>query len=333
MTRLELPAAMPGGERLRPLYTDLMQLRRLGRTNLQVSVIGVGTSQLRLLSKRDAIATLERAFDLGVNIVHVAPDYEGALELVAKAVSGRANRIAVACQGYDQQYNSCDPTDHFERLFESTCETLRTETLDLFGIACIDDREAFRENVWGKRGMVEFLQQKKQEGRLRGIFCTTHGGAEYQKRLILSGVFDALMVAYNVLGFHLLSFCPPEGRGFEDLDNTRDLIFPLASQHDVGLMIMKALGGGLLCAGKALPAHHEFRPESAAITAAEALRAVLVHPEVSCVVAGMASLEEAEEDARAGIAPVASPFSAIAEHVAELRSTLCSRCGDRKSVV
>ena len=48
--------------------------------------------------------------------------------------------------------------------------------MELYGIACIDDREAYEENVWGLHGMVEFLQ----------------------KWLVKSGVFDAIILAYNV---------------------------------------------------------------------------------------------------------------------------------------
>ena len=72
----------------------------------------------------------------------------------------------------------------FERLFETTCARLRTDRLELYGVACVDDREAFQENVWGSGGMVEFLLRKKEEGRLGAIFCTTHGSPEYVRGLI-----------------------------------------------------------------------------------------------------------------------------------------------------
>ena len=83
--------------------------------------------------------------------------------------------MIVASQGYDVPGNSDGPVAHFERLFEETCERLGTDRLDLYGIACIDDRECHRENVWGRQGMVEFLLKMKDRGRLGGIYCTTHG--------------------------------------------------------------------------------------------------------------------------------------------------------------
>lgn len=326
---------------------NLMNYRRLGRTGLRVSVVGFGTCQLRLVPERVAVETLRRGFELGVNIVHTAPDYEGADELVARVVKETAPDVIVCSQGYGSM-------DLFEYFFESTCAKFGKRSLELFGIACVEDREALGENVWGAGGMVEFLLRKKQEGRLRGIFCTTHGSPEYIRGLIRTNVFDALMVAYNVLGFHLLSFSTVRGqpdaaraRGsrssqpplpdaigrrttFESISRNRAEVFPLARQYDVGLMIMKPLAGGLLCAGKAFPPRAGLAPGGAGISAREALRLILGSPEVSCVVPGTASPAEAEENASAGCGDIAVPERKVEQLTANARSfdsAVCSRCG------
>jgi predicted aldo/keto reductase-like oxidoreductase len=320
----------------------MMNYRRLGRTNITVSVIGFGTAQFRLVPERQAIETLLRGFELGINLVHTAPDYEGADDLIARALKETSQRVVVCSQGYGSM-------DQFERHFEEMCRKLDEERLDLFGIACIEDRELAGENVWGPGGMVEFLQLMKQAGRLSSSFCTTHSSPDGIKRLIESDLFDALMIPYNVLGFHLLSECfPPldedpktdpfdltalrwrKEQGFESLTRNKEEIFPLARQHDIGLMIMKPLAGGLLCQGKAFPPRLRIAPEAATITAGEALRLILRNPEVACVVPGTASPEEAEENALAGHGSLTS----IEEHAESLESNvrlldtaLCSRCG------
>ena len=61
------------------------------------------------------------------------------------------------------------------------------------------------------------------------------------------------MIAYNILGYHLLSYPPPVDRPVESLPRNQLEIFPLCREHDVGVMIMKPLAGGLLCASKAFP--------------------------------------------------------------------------------
>src|SRR5207244_7098643 len=124
-----------------------MERRRLGRTNLKVSVVGFGTCQLRLVPETQAIDTLLAGFELGVNLVHTAPDYEGAEDIVAKAVARTRRPVIVASQGYDVHGNAEGPVGHFEALFEATRARFQRDRLDLFGIACVDDREAYRETV------------------------------------------------------------------------------------------------------------------------------------------------------------------------------------------
>jgi predicted aldo/keto reductase-like oxidoreductase len=300
-----------------------MQYRRLGRSNLRVSAVGFGTTQFCRVPEQQALDTLKRGFALGVNVVHTAPDYQGADDLVAQAVEESGRDVLILSQGYGD-------AAHFEWLFESACRRFKKRRLEMFGIACVDDREYLGERVWGAGGMIEFLQRKKEEGRLGAIFCTTHGPPEYVARLVTSNCFDAIMLAYNSLGFHLLSYHPDASREFEDIPRNKTEIFPLAARHDVGLMIMKPLAGGLLCESKSFPPLASFSSAPPKLTAAEVLRAILRHPEVSCVVPGTASVEEAEENARAGHESLVvssdrgRPMEPIID---EIKATLCSRCG------
>jgi hypothetical protein len=95
-------------------------------------------------------------------------------------------------------------------------------------------------------------------------------------------------------------------------------------------MIMKPLAGGLLCEGKAFPPRMRLTPESARITARDALRLILQNPEVACVIPGTASPAEAEENALAGhgrLTFIEKQAENIESNVRLLDTALCSRCG------
>jgi len=311
--------------------TTHMSYRPLGRTGIKVSAVGFGTSQLRVVPEQDALETLIQGFELGVNVVHVAPDYEGAERLLARAIreSPLGSQILICTQGYDVHGNSRGPVQHFERLFEESCEIFDRECIDLYGIACIDDRENFGENVWGAGGMVEFLARKKQEGRIRAAFCTTHGGPDFIRKLLLADVFDALMLAYNPLGFHLLSVYPPPPRQPENMALTEKELFPLARERGVGLMIMKPLAGGLLTGGGAFPIRNFPMMAGDSPGAGDILRSILRHQEISCVLPGTTSVREAIENALAGhvAQQVLDGHERVERRAFALQSTLCSRCG------
>lgn len=316
-----------------------MHYRRLGRTNLNVSVVGIGTTQLRRVPEKEAIATLKRAFELGINLVNTGPDYEGADELIRLALQEidvkRPIHLSVQCGG--------GPTE-VERVFEQTCEKFDTPCIDLFGVAAIAEQEAFGHNIWGTGGVVEFLQAKQEEGRIRGLFASDHGSPEHMKELLERDVFDALMLAYNPLGFHLITFRPEtvwqletpplplvKAYEWETIPRTGREILPLAKQKDVGVMLMKPLAGGLLCAGKTFPPHPWREDLPQPLEARDVLRYLLMDEAVSCVVPGMASVAEVEENTAAGTGVIEltpEQRSDVEAGAARLTKVLCSRCGE-----
>src|SRR6185295_6572924 len=109
-----------------------------------------------------------------------------------------------------------------------------------------------------------------------------------------------------------LSSYQTNGRMVEDLPRNRSVVFPLAAAHDVGLLIMKPLAGGLLCPSKSFPPRARFSDAFGRVTAAEVLRDILALPGIACVVPGMASVEAAER---------------LDKVVVDLKTTMCSRCG------
>lgn len=301
-----------------------MQYRRIGRTNVHLSTVGMGTAQLRLVPEAQAIDTLLRGFARGVNWAHVAPDYGGAEELVAAAIrrSGRKDLImASVCY---QTRAVC------ERLFEHTCRLLGTDHLPLYGLACIDDREFCGENVWQPGGQIEFLRELKQQGRVGAIYCTTHAPPDRVAALVECGVFDAIMLAYNPLGSHVLSYhARAEGRqAYEDLLENRRRIFPLAAERQVSLLVMKPFAGGLLCDGKAFPTRHHFTPAAQKPKPRDLLREILALPGVTSVCPGTASVDEAEDNAAAGEPAVVATAAPLAPVIDAMRAQVCTRCGE-----
>ncbi|MHC4942545.1 MAG: aldo/keto reductase, partial [Planctomycetota bacterium] len=302
-----------------------MRFNRVGKTDIQLSSVGFGTCQLRLVPERQAIDTLKRGFELGVNWVHTAPDYGGTEELIARAIEESGKEIKVLSNGFGEM-------SHFKHLFENTCRIFKKDRMEMYGISCVDDHEILGHNVWEKGGMIDFLLEKKEEGRIGSLFCTTHGNPEYIERLVTCGHFDAVMLSYNPLGFHVLSYYgKAEGKEFEDIDRTCEKIFPLAMEREVSLLIMKPLAGGMLCRSKAFPPHKRFSEERDELSASDVLRAILREPAVCAVVPGTASLDEAEENARAGHEPIEIPeerLKIIDDTVADMKAALCSRCGE-----
>ena len=92
-----------------------MNYRRLGRTGLQVSEIGLGTVELGLdygvpvagehlrPPEEHAARLLNQALDLGVNFIDTARAYGASEEIIGRALKGRRERV------YPGQQAGADP--------------------------------------------------------------------------------------------------------------------------------------------------------------------------------------------------------------------------------
>ena len=85
-----------------------MNYRRLGRTGLQVSEIGLGTVELALdygvpvagehlrPPEEQAARLLNRALDLGVTFIDTARSYGASEEIIGRALKGRRSEYVLA---------------------------------------------------------------------------------------------------------------------------------------------------------------------------------------------------------------------------------------------
>ncbi len=146
-----------------------MQRRILGRTGLEVSTIGFGTAQLKFVPRQQAINSIERAIESGINLFHTAPDYECSEQYLAEAISNHPGKtIHIRSQGWGTP-------EYLESLFQQSSRNLKRDYIDLYGLASVYDMEKMGVSLWGKSGLIESLRQKKREGRIGHIFCATHG--------------------------------------------------------------------------------------------------------------------------------------------------------------
>ena len=120
-----------------------MKYRRLGKTGLTVSVVGVGTWQLggewgKTFEQTEVDAMLDKAAELGINLIDTAECYGDHLseKLVGQAIKGRRNQWIVATKfghRFKERFerdNVYEPTLVREQL-EASLRALQTDYVDL----------------------------------------------------------------------------------------------------------------------------------------------------------------------------------------------------------
>jgi predicted aldo/keto reductase-like oxidoreductase len=285
-----------------------VQYRRLGKTGLDVSVIGYGAIKLPKIDEEAASRCLNRALDLGVNFVDTARGYKDSEAKIGKALKSRRSEYHLATK------TTARDADSLTAELDTSLRELQTDVVDLFQLHSVSDEETW-QRVTGPGGALEGAQRARQAGKLRHLGVSIHRAVPVMRKAIECGEFETLMVAYSPL----------------DQEGVAAEILPLAKRHDVGVIIMKGLSGGLLTT----PDWHAQHPDEPDPLVAGALRYVLANDSVTCVIPGMAALTEVEQNVPLGYGAIPMSeeekrrfFARLGGLNKEFRyGQVCLRCG------
>ena len=275
-----------------------MNYRRLGRTDLKISEISLGTVELGMdygipvqgdhlqPSEADAARTLNCALDLGVNLIDTAQAYGESEAIIGRALKSRRSEYILATKISSVSWEGYTGTELRERVEASITESLRTLKTDLIDLLYIHN--ATPELIQCGE-IVEIMQRAQEVGYARFIGTTTYGEAA-PLAVLEDGRFDCIQLAYNLLD-----------RQFEER------VLPLAKENDVGVVIRSVLLKGALTYRYAhLP--EELRELRTVVEAVNSLcraqssslselayRFVLAHPAVSTALVGTGRVHELQE--------------------------------------
>jgi aryl-alcohol dehydrogenase-like predicted oxidoreductase len=294
-----------------------MNLRRLGRTGLEVSEIGygawgIGQSMWIGAEDSESLTALNRAIDLGLNFIDTALAYgDGHSEqLVGTTVRDRDETVYVATKipPKNLQWPARDGT-HADEAFPGAHVRACTErSLRNLGLETIDVQQFHVwHDDWLEQGdWLETVEALKQEGKIRcfGVSINDHAPGTALE-LVRSGRVDTVQVIYNVFD-----------------QSPEDELFPTVVDARVGVIVRVPFDEGALTGrvgpGTEFPEgdfrndyfrddrlqqvdeHVEAILADLSISRDElpetALRYVLSRPEVSTVIPGMRSVRNVERN-------------------------------------
>jgi aryl-alcohol dehydrogenase-like predicted oxidoreductase len=187
--------------------TDPIPQRALGRTGVEVPVMGLGGYHLGTIkSKREAVRIVQAAVDEGITFLDNAWEYhDGESEtLMGKALSEGGRR--------DQVFLMTKLCTHgrgkavaFRQLHESL-RRLRTDHLDLWQIHEVV-YENDPEKHFAREGAVEALAEAKRQGKVRFVGFTGHKDPRLHLKMLKQGFpFDTCQLPLNCFDTAFRSF-------------------------------------------------------------------------------------------------------------------------------
>lgn len=274
-----------------------MQFRTLGRTGLKVSAVSFGALQLGRLSQREANQIIHYCVGEGMNYIDTANIYGNSEQCLGHALQGIRNKVMLSTKTHKRNKES------FILDVKNSFHKLRTDFIDILFVHDVSTEKDY-EKVMGS-GIIDYCQRLVKNGHVRHIAVSTHNSVIGEK-LFKTNLFDIVMVAYNAAN--------PE---------TEENLIPLAKSMDLGIVVMKPFGGGILC-------EERSKQLGFSITAEEALLFAASQPDISCVIPGIDSMAYAKtaiKVANGALSLSEEQRKAIKEKVTLRGMNYCRGCG------
>ena len=210
-----------------------MQLRTLGRGGPRVSALGLGCMSMSEFYGRsdegESIATLERAFDLGVNFLDTADMYGVGRneELVGRVIRGRRDRIVVATKfGIVRDKDGArlgisGKAEYVRSACEASLRRLGVEVIDLYYQHRVDPATPIEETVGAMAALVK-------DGKVRYLGLSEAGAATIRRAHAVHPI-AALQTEYSLWS-----------------RDPEDDILPTCRELGIGFVPYSPLGRGFL---------------------------------------------------------------------------------------
>ena len=216
-----------------------MERRRLGRTDMDVSALGFGGSEIGYESASQAAVTrlLDAALDAGLNVIDTAECYVDSEALIGTAVGGRRRDVFLFTKcGHPRGFGAGDwrPVSLLRSIARSL-ERLRTDAVDLVQLHSCSEAELRKGDV------ITALETARERGMTRYIGYSGDGAAA--RYAVETGRFDTLQISVSVADQEAL-----------------ELVLPLATTRGLGVIAKRPIANAAWKTGKKPRSgyHHEY---------------------------------------------------------------------------
>ncbi len=210
---------------------ESVDYRRLGRTNLQVSVVGFGSLSIGLAGTEQHRVTqlLNQALDSGLNMIDTAecyghPDKNHSEILIGNAIGSRRNEYVLSSKvGHEHGHfgqGSDWSSASIHRTIDRSLKRLKTDYLDIVHL------HGCSVEILRAGEATEALKNARQEGKIR--FLAYSGSGERVRYAIETDDFDVVQLTLNVF----------EQNAIEDL-------LPLTRERDIGVIVKRPIGNAV----------------------------------------------------------------------------------------
>jgi aryl-alcohol dehydrogenase-like predicted oxidoreductase len=217
-----------------------MEKRRLGKTDMDVSVLGFGGSEIGYehASPETVAELLNSALDAGLNVIDTAECYYKSEELVGQTVSDRRKEFYLFTKcghPHGMESGANWSKDSILKSIERSLDRLKTDRLDLVQL------HSCSEPTLQKGEVIDALQTARERGHTRYIGYS--GDSRAAHFAVECGAFDTLQTSISIADQEAI-----------------DLTLPLAREKQMGVIAKRPIANAAWKTGhRPIDSyHHEY---------------------------------------------------------------------------
>lgn len=196
----------------------LMEKVRLGRTGMMVTRTAFGALPIQRVGMAEAVPILRKAYEGGINFFDTARSYSDSEEKMGAAFADVRDKIIIATK------SGADTGDGVLKHLETSLKNLRTDHVDILQL----HNPAPLPDPNDPRSTYGALLEAKKRGLTRFVGISNHR-LDVTLQAVRSGLYDTVQYPLSAVS------------------DDKDLaLIDECAKHDVGLIAMKALAGGLI---------------------------------------------------------------------------------------
>jgi len=237
----------------------IIEKRRLGKTGLEVTILGLGCAPIGYGSHSvaEGARIVEACIDAGINYIDCASTYGDAEIKVGEVMKTRRAEVILATKTLQRG------KEESWREITRSLERLKVDFVDLLQIHSINSFEHL-DKVMSTDGSLASALRAKEEGMCNHIGITGHTRPEVIKEALSQYVFATALVPISSTDALVHDF--------------GEVLFPVAREQGTGIVAMKVLGAGRVTA-----------------YAAQSIRYTMSMP-VSTAIVGMGTLQQVRDN-------------------------------------
>lgn len=264
-----------------------MIYRKFGNTGIEISQLGFGCMRFPLKDSYDpksideiaAEKMLRYAIDNGVNYLDTAYPYH---RKIGEPFLGKILRKGLRDKVYlatKMPIYLIKSEGDVKKYFNEQLKRLQTDMVDMYLL------HALNKKLWDivkENDIIPFVDRMRERGKVRFLGFSFHDELPLFKEIVDSYPWTFCLIQLNYVDNHFQA-------GLEGMK--------YAYSKGLVIIVMEPLRGGKLAGNVPLEVQNIIKETGRKQTAAEfALRWVLNHPEVSCVLSGMSTMEQMQQN-------------------------------------